>query len=276
MPRIGKISRNAPLGRRLYGQRLGTKLARNPSDTILVLLAIKSTGAVHQQSAGAQRLPNIAQNLALTLGTLHHRGHAPLLDGKSILAEHSLARTGCIHHNYIKEITQGRKVGRHIARYHRRGVAPFYHILGKHLCAQRHRLVRHQQTALGQQRQQMSTLSAGSGTKVEHTHGCIDILSDGLFEEHRRGLLHVVTTRVKKRVGGKCRAHTQIASIGSPPDGATRKRLPALSPVVTYADNGVGPESRLKSLEPLLAEEGLCAHYKIPTPAPWNASPPSA
>ena len=53
-------------------------------------------------------------------------------------------------------------------------------------------------------------------TEIEHDRRRIDVLFEGLLNEHRTGLLHVVTTGMEKRVERELRALGKVVAVDMP------------------------------------------------------------
>ena len=92
-----------PVGLCLYGQHFGTELLLHPLDVLLVLLGVKGAGAVDHESAFAQAMPCIADDVALQLPALLNIRRTPFANGGLVLTEHAFARTGHIAEHHIEQ-----------------------------------------------------------------------------------------------------------------------------------------------------------------------------
>lgn len=142
-------------------EQLQAIVGHEPTHLILVLVAVKGAGAVDEQAAGLECGKDGAQDVALALGTLANVVEAPLAEGHGVLAEHTLAGAGNVGEDEVERIAEtgefiGEILGHHNVGQRRatgsgsNGAAPLLHVLGQHLSALAHGLVRDEQTALGQ------------------------------------------------------------------------------------------------------------------------------
>ena len=93
---------NIPLGIGIKVNGLSSELVHNPAHIILILLTVESTGTVYKVSAGLESGPDILNYLTLACGAHLNVFRTPVTDSTLVLAEHSLARAGCINGNKVK------------------------------------------------------------------------------------------------------------------------------------------------------------------------------
>lgn len=86
----------------LYLQHLRLVVVEYPADVLLILLGIKSTGAVYEQSAVVQTLPGIRNDVTLQSPAFLHVLRTPLADGRLVFAEHPLTRARHVTEYHVK------------------------------------------------------------------------------------------------------------------------------------------------------------------------------
>ena len=73
--------------------RLGAERTDKEVDHILVFGTVESAGAVDENAARLQSLPDVGGNFALARGTLLDKGRSPLRHSLVVLAHHAFAGT---------------------------------------------------------------------------------------------------------------------------------------------------------------------------------------
>ena len=153
----------------------------------------------------------------MPLGALTHRLQAPFAACLFVFAEHTLAGTRGVHKDAVKQMLAALAVfGGGVMRDNGVAVAPFLNVLAEDKYALTHHLVAQQQAVLTEELTDECTLTTRRRTEVQHHRRRIDILLQRLLDEHRRGLLYIVTTGMEKRIQRELRTLAQIIPVDMP------------------------------------------------------------
>ena len=197
----------------LDGERLGPELLYYIMYSVLVLLGVVGTGAIDQQTAGLQRAPDVREDLPLPLGAEADIRGRPLGAARRVFAEHAFAGAGDVGQDEVEKMGEAAQFARLGIRYDALRIAPFGNIFGKDIRPAADDFVAHHDTPFRQKRAEMRRFSTRCRAEVEADEGRIaGVLPDGLLEEHRRGLLHVVSSGVEERIEGERGASWQVTT----------------------------------------------------------------
>ena len=155
----------------------------------------------------------------LTLRTKINIRFRPLFQGLWILPEKTGSAAGRVNNDQIKIPFETSEILSIITGYPIIGVAPTDNILFEYSGACSNDFIRDQQRCFRKCSGQKRRFSSGCSAKVVYPWGIrqeIEQGSYGLIEEHGRGFLHVVCTRMEGRIQGKYRAFGKISSGGTP------------------------------------------------------------
>ncbi len=162
---------DAPLTYDRHRYRLPAKLVKNAADSKLVLLTVECTGAVDQQAARTQSVPQVGHDLPLTCGTFAHQSGAPLLHSLRVFAHHTLTGTWDIPYDEVEHLTHTSKLPGVAASDYDGGIAPFDNVLAQHGSTRRHILIGNNHRSLGQRVKHCRGLSSRCGTGVKNRYG---------------------------------------------------------------------------------------------------------
>ena len=133
-------------------------------DVLFVLLRVVGAGAVDQQAAGLQRVPDVVDDAAPAPGTERDVRNTPFACAVGIFAEHAFAGTGHIRDDHIKEMRQATDLFRIVACHDAIRISLFGDILGQYMAPAPDHLIADQQTSFRQASRQMGRFASRSGT----------------------------------------------------------------------------------------------------------------
>ena len=166
----------------------------------LVLFGIVGAGAVDQQAARFQGVPDVMDDTALASGTEFDVGHAPLACTVGVFAEHTLARAGHVGDDHVEQMRKTADLLRIVIGDNAVRVSPFGDVFSQDVTPAADHFVADKQASFRQQAEQVCRFSTRSGTQVEAPDRRFYIIPYRLFEEHGGGFLHVVGSGVEQRV----------------------------------------------------------------------------
>ena len=184
---------NAPRRIIIQGQHIGSETLRHPFDILLVLLLIEGAGRINEQSVGFEGVPDVHQNLTLSLGTTAYRLRTPFVSGLMILAEHAFSRTGSVHQYAIEQMTAfiPEFIGG-IMRYDGVSVAPFLDVLAEDKHPLAYHFVADEQTVFSQELTDERALATRRSAQVQYDRRGLQILLQRLLDKHGRRLLDII------------------------------------------------------------------------------------
>lgn len=206
----GRICRNV--------HRFAIVLRCKPLDRLLVLLYVERTGTVNENSAGTQRLPHIAEDAPSARSAKFHIGFAPFGAGSRRFAEHPLARTRSIDQHQVEIVTQRREMRRIVVRYQGIPDSPFAYVIDKRPGPLADHFVGDNQPRRTGQGRKQRRFTARSGTEIEYAQRGIrfEQLPEDTLDKHRPGLLHIIGSRMKRRIERKRRTLRQVVPVPAP------------------------------------------------------------
>ena len=222
---------------------------------------IKCTRTIYEESARSKTLPGIGYNFALQSPALLHILLTPLADGGRILAEHAFARTGHVTQNEVERELGLAEITRIVVGHHAVGIAPLGDVLQQDLCTITDGLIAHQRAVVGQYAEQSGRFSTRSSTEIQSSLGSGGIdTPDDMGDEHRCGLLYVITAGMEEWIEGELRAPGEIIAFFTPGDSFLWNvecgMWNVASRVQAYADGGLLIEGSHETVK------ALVAHYQ--------------
>ena len=142
--------RYAPLRLNRQTEDVSTKLRGYPLHVLLILVRIKRTRGIDEQSAGTQTRPDVAYYLALQSPAVVDVLTAPFRYGSLVLAEHSLAGAGHVGKDGVKHDACLAVIAWIIVGYDDVFMTELLYVLTQNLHTCAHRLVGEEKASLGQ------------------------------------------------------------------------------------------------------------------------------
>ena len=106
------------------GQCFGSQFFRYMMDVLFILLRVVGTGAIDQQTAGFQRVPDVVDDAAPASGTERDVRDAPFACTVGIFAKHTFAGTGHVGDDHVKEMRKAADLFRIVASSRRNSDFP--------------------------------------------------------------------------------------------------------------------------------------------------------
>lgn len=245
------------------GQCFGSQFFRYMMDVLFILLRVVGTGAIDQQTAGFQRVPDVVDDAAPASGTERDVRDAPFACTVGIFAKHTFAGTGHVGDDHVKEMRKAADLFRIVVRHDAIRISPLGDIFRQDMTPATDHLIADQQAPFRQTSRQVSRFASRSGAEVEASDRRFHVAADHLFEKHGRRFLHVVGAGMEERVEGKRKPFRQVITCIAPRHPVIRsigcRDRSAFLLVDTDTDGDIGLQRRFETVE-LISQQctGTC------------------